>query len=226
MLFRFLDDGVILHCCTHDQLKAALSGTYPPNLPLSFDSSDCLSDNTFLDIHIIQFRPLRTSIFWKPTHTCSYISWGSSNVPRHIKTAWTRGEFIRYIPVCSSFSFYRLSCIRLNRALRFLRYPASVIRLQHIHCSERWKFLILHGDRPNFNAAKDRAAPVAAPPFPGGASLSQAEPVGAPAIDGPSFRARVLRVRYHSALPLLWPRTVHKLRSKLAFVPSMRVYAI
>ena len=65
-----------------------------------------------------------------------------------------------------------------------------------------------------------------APPAPQGALLSQAERVEAPAIDGPLSRVHVLRVRYHSALPLLWPRAVHKLRSKLTFVPSIHLFEI
>ena len=172
MLFPFLDDGPILHGCTHDQLKEALSSTYPPNLPFSFDSVDCVSDITFLGIHIVELCPLRTPIFWKPKHTCSYISWGS-NIPRHIKTAWIRGEFIRYIRVCSSLSFYHLFCTRLIRALHFLGYPAFVIERQYIHWSDRWKFLILHRDMPDFTAAQGPAAAVAAPPPPPKRGLAQ-----------------------------------------------------
>ena len=106
MLFRPLDNGLILHRCTHDQLKEALSGTYPPNLPFSFDSVEFVSGITFLDIHIVELWPLCSSSLWKLTHTCSYISWSSFNIPRHVKTAWIRGEFIRYICVYSSPSFY------------------------------------------------------------------------------------------------------------------------
>ena len=63
ILLQFLDDGLILHCCT-----------YPPNLPFSFDLVDCVSDITFLDNHIVIWHPLHTSIFSKPTHTCPEIS--------------------------------------------------------------------------------------------------------------------------------------------------------
>ena len=45
---------------------------------------------------IVTVFPLLTSICWKRTHTCSYIryiSW-DSNVPRHVRLQWVRGEFI------------------------------------------------------------------------------------------------------------------------------------
>ena len=61
---------------------------------------------------------------------------------------------------------YRLCCPPPIRALHFLGYPASVIEFQHIHWSQRWKFLRLHHDRPGFTAAQGPAAPAAAPPPP------------------------------------------------------------
>ena len=79
-------------------VKQRLDVIYPPNLPWSFEVTDRVSDIHFLDVHIVALCPLKASLLWKPTHTCSYIQW-DANVRRHIRTAWVRGEFIRYIRI-------------------------------------------------------------------------------------------------------------------------------
>ena len=73
---------------------------YPSNPPWSLEVTDRVSDIHFLDVHIVALCPLKTSVLRKPTHTCSYTRW-DVNVPRHIRIAWVRRQFIRYIRICS-----------------------------------------------------------------------------------------------------------------------------
>ena len=98
LLFRFLDDGIILHRSSHTLVKQHLDVIHPSNPPWSFEVTDRLSDIHLLDVHMVALCRLKTSLFWKPTHTCSYIRW-DVNVPEHIRIAWVRGVFVRYIRI-------------------------------------------------------------------------------------------------------------------------------
>ena len=93
-LFRFLDDAAILQRCPLSEVHEHLLKTYPQNLPFEFECRAERSNIHMLDIHIVSLYPFQTSVWWKPTHTCSYIPW-EANVPRHIHIAWVKGEFIR-----------------------------------------------------------------------------------------------------------------------------------
>ena len=159
--------------------------------------------------------PLKTSVYWKPTHTCSYIRW-DANVPRHIRIAWVRGEFVRYIRICSSCSFYRLCCQRLTRALLFLNYPKHVIQAQAIDWDDRHKYTTLRRDSAASGGGRDAVNSHIV-------SLSQAEQNPHSTI-GPIVH--VLRVVHHSALPLRWSSVVHGLKSKLPFIPGLKLFAI
>ena len=215
VLFRFLDDGLILHRSSHTVVKQHLDVIYPPNLPWSFEVTDMVSDIHFLDVHIVALCPLKTSVYWKPTHTCSYIRW-DANVPRHIRIAWVRGEFIRYIRICSSCSFYRLCCQRLIRALLFLNYPKHVIQAQAIDWDDRHKYTTLRRDSAASGGGRDAVDSHIV-------SLSQAEQNPHSTI-GPIVH--VLRVVHHSALPLRWSSVVHGLKSRLPFIPGLKLFAI
>ena len=215
LLFRFLDDGLILHRSSHTVVKQHLDVTYPQNLPWSFEVTDRVSDIHFLDVHIVALCPLKTSVYWKPTHTCSYIRW-DANVPRHIRIVWVRGEFIRYIRICSSCSFYRLCCQRLIRALLFLNYPKHVIQAQAIDWDDRHKYTTLRRDSAASGGGRDAVNSHIV-------SLSQAEQNRHSTI-GPIVH--VLRVVHHSALPLRWSSVVHGLKSKLPFIPGLKLFAI
>ena len=196
-------------------MKQHLDATYPLNLPWSFKVTDRVSDIHFLDVHIVALCPLKTSVFWKPTHTCSYIRW-DANVPRHIRIAWVRGEFIRYIRICPSRSFYRLCCQRLIRALLFLNYPKGVIQAQAIDWEDRHKYTTLRRDSTASGGGRDAVdLPIV--------SLSQAEHNPHSTI-GPIVH--VLRVVHHSAPPLRLSSVVHGLKSKLHFIDGLKRFAI
>ena len=209
LLFRFWDDGLILHSSSHTVVKQHLDVIYPPNLPWPLLETDRVSDIHFFDLHIVALCPLKTSVFWKPTHRCSYIRW-DANVPRHIRIAWVRREFIPYIRISSSCSFYRLCCQRLIRALLFLNHPKHVIQAQAIDWNDRHKYTTLRGDSAAGGGGRDAVdSPIV--------SLTQAEQNPHSTI-GPIVH--VLRVVHHSALPLRWSGVVHGLKSKLPFIPA------
>ena len=119
-LFRFIDDGFLLFPKKDvATVKQHLVQMYPADLSYSFDN-DCVRANVpFVDVLVVSLYPLRTSVFWKPTHTCTYIAW-DGKVPRHIRMQWIRG-------ICSEELLYNMCCRRLLRALIFLRYPLWVL---------------------------------------------------------------------------------------------------
>ena len=127
-----------------------------------------------------------------------------------------RGEFIRYIRICSSCSFYRLCCQRLIRALLFLNYPKHVIQAQAIDWDDRHKYTTLRRDSAASGGGRDAVDSHIV-------SLSQAEQNPHSTI-GPIVH--VLRVVHHSALPLRWSSVVHGLKSKLPFIPGLKLFAI
>ena len=214
-LFRFLDDGRILHRSSDTVVKQHLDVTYPLNLPWSFEVTCRVSDIHFMDVHMVALCPLETSVFWKPMRMCPYI-WWDGNVPRHIRIACVRGEFIPYIRTCSSCSFYRLCCLPLIRALLFLIYAKNVIQAQAIDWNDRYKYRRLRHDSAASGGGRDA---VDSPIF----SLSQAEKNEHSTI-GPIVH--VLRVVDRSALPLCWSSVVHGLKSNLPLIPGLKVFAI
>ena len=143
-LFRFIDDGFLLFLAEDAAaLKQYLVRMYPADLPFSFDH-DCVRANVpFLDVLyiVVSLWPLRISIFWKPTHTCTYIAW-DAYVLRHIRMQWVRGEFIRYLRICFDELFYNMCCRRLQRALIFLRYPLWVLERQRVSWADRPNYLV------------------------------------------------------------------------------------
>ena len=80
--------------------------------------------HSFMDCLIPSLQPLRTTVYFKPTHSCSYIPWGR-NTPTHTKTGWLRAECIRYLWLCSSEITYGRCVARLRGAIKRLNYPKS-----------------------------------------------------------------------------------------------------
>ena len=76
----------------------------------------------FLDLCIIRLSPLRTGVYFKGTHSCTYIPW-SANLPVATKIGWISGKCVRYLRICSEESFYLLAWRRLRAALAFWAYP-------------------------------------------------------------------------------------------------------
>ena len=99
----------------------------------------------FLDVCLMSLNPLITCVHCKDTHACQCITW-DSNVPRHTRVAWVRGEFIRLIRICSHQHLYQVCCSRLVSALRWLNYPWEVIQSKRIPRGERNRFRTLRHD--------------------------------------------------------------------------------
>ena len=219
-LSRFLDDATILHRCPLSEVHEHLLKTYPQNLPFKFECRAERSNIHMLDIHIVSLYPFQTSVWWKPTHTCSYIPW-EANVPRHIRIAWVKGEFIRYVRICSSLRFYRLCCRRLVRALIYLKYPKSVIQHQLVAWCDRDKYLKLKRDVV-YNVVGGRVANE-----PHKSSLSQVELNKTPhSHTTPRASIHVFRVRHHSSLPILWSNIIQKFKRNLNCLPNVKIFTI
>ena len=131
-LNRYIDDGLILHPLEHSSdLEQAQRRIYPTDLPFGMEHVGQKIKVVFLDVCFMSVKPLTTCVHWKDTHACQYIPW-DPNVPRHIRVAWVRGEFIRYIRICSHPHLYQVRCERLVSALRWLNYPWEGIQSKHI----------------------------------------------------------------------------------------------
>ena len=95
LLNRYIDDGLLLHPLENSsELEQALRRIYPEHLPSGMEHVGQTTKVVFPDICFMSLKPLTTCVHWKDTHACQYIPW-DSNVPRHIRVAWVRGEYIR-----------------------------------------------------------------------------------------------------------------------------------
>ena len=73
-LYRFIDDGLILHRVSDsDAPEAVLKNTYPMELPFESEALCQTASITFLDVRFISVQPLVSDVFWKPTHACAHI---------------------------------------------------------------------------------------------------------------------------------------------------------
>ena len=103
-----------------------------------------------------------------------------------------------------------------NPMQTFLNYPKSVIQAQAIDWEDRHKFTTLRRDSTASDGGRDAVdLPIV--------SLSQAEQNPHSTI-GPIVH--VLRVVHHLLLPLRWSSMVHGLKSKLHFIPGLKLFAI
>ena len=219
-LNRYIDDGLILHPLEHSsELEQALQRIYPPDLPFGMEHVGQTTKVVFLDVCFMSLKPLTTCVHWKDTHACQYIPW-DSNVPRHIRVAWVRGEFIRYIRICSHPHLYQVCCERLVSALRWLNYPWEVIQSKHIPWGERNTFGTLRRDVVPAGALNEPM------------SLSQSEvmcSVQNGVMGGgrkPFGQVHFLKVSHHGAIPVAWSRAMHVLKRRLKFLPDLKLFAI
>ena len=127
-------------------------------------------------------------------------------MPRHIRVAWVRGEFIRYIRICSHPDLYQVCCERLVSALRWLNYPWEVIQSKHIPWGERNRFRTLRRDVVPTGALNEPM------------SLSQSEVMSTRQIgvmggrQEPFKQVHVLKVSHHGAIPVVWSQAMHVLK--------------
>ena len=104
------------------RLVTALRQIYPENWNMTFECCMQRTGIPFLDLYIISLSPLRTAVYSKGTHSCTYMPW-SANLPVATKTGWIAGECVRYLRICSEELFYLLAWRRLRAALAFWGYP-------------------------------------------------------------------------------------------------------
>ena len=219
-LNRYIDDGPILQPPEHSpDLEQALQWIYPPDLLSGMEHVGQTTKVVFLDVCFMSLKPLTTCLHWKDTHACQYIPW-DSNVPRHIRVAWVRGEFIRYIRICSHPHLYQVCCERLVSALRWLNYPREVIQSKHIPWGERNRFRTLRRDVVPAGALNEPM------------SLSQSEVMSSRqngVMGGgrePFGQVHVLKVSHHGAIPVALSRAMHVFKRRLKFLPDLKLFAI
>ena len=95
VMTRFIDEGPVLHHpnVTREQLLHDIQSLYPPHLMVEFEAFNRMTNIPYMDLLIVKVKPPETSVYFKPTHTCSCIPWGSKT-PRHVKLGWGTGECI------------------------------------------------------------------------------------------------------------------------------------
>ena len=220
VLFRFLDDATVLRRCPLSEVHEHWLRTYPHVLPFELGCRVERSNIRMLDMQIVSLCPFQTSVWWKPTHTCSYIPW-EANVPRHIHIAWVKKEFVRYLRICSSVRFYRLWCRRLVRAFIYLKYPKSVIQRQSVAWCDRDKYLKLKRDM----VCNVVGGTVANEPHE--SSLSQVELNKTPRLHTtPRASIHVFRVRHRLSLPILWSNIIRTFKRNLNCLPNVKIFTI
>ena len=101
---------------------------YPTHLKVDFEVFNRMTNIPFMDFLIVKVKPLETGVFFKPTHTCSYIPWGS-NTLRHVKLGWITGECIRFLRFRSHEHYFNACWARLQGALMRLGYPKHAWRI-------------------------------------------------------------------------------------------------
>ena len=86
LLWRYIDDGFAGHSLSLSvpDLNTHLCKVYPKHLAFTFVDRASRYGIAFLDIWVVSLAALRTSVYRKPSHACTYIPW-CSNVPRHTK---------------------------------------------------------------------------------------------------------------------------------------------
>ena len=148
LLWRYIDDRFAVHplSLSVQDLNTHLCKVYPKHLAFTFVDKARRRGIAFLDIWVVSLAPLRTSVYWKPSHACTYIPW-RSNVPRHTKCSWIRGECITYLRICSHERFYALCLRRLTTAVELLDYPKHVVTQMILSWDERSKVLIPRRER-------------------------------------------------------------------------------
>ena len=70
-------------------------------------------------------HPLKTNVYFKPSHTCSYIPW-NSNTPQHVKVGWITAQCIRLLRLCSYEEYFWMCWRRLKSSLVRFRYPHHI----------------------------------------------------------------------------------------------------
>ena len=91
---------------------------------------------------MLSVAPLQTTVYFKASHTCTYIPW-RANVPQHIRTAWVRGVCVRYLRLCSAESYFELCCAGLIQALQYWGYRANFRKPLPLRWADRHRFLVL-----------------------------------------------------------------------------------
>ena len=127
LLLRFIDDGLVLH---HDGITEAeflerMQKPYPAHLRVGVETFNRCTNIPFMDLLIVRLHPLKTSVYFKPTHTSSYIPW-NSNTPRHVKVGWIVAECVRFLRIGSHEEYFLMCWRRLKSALVRFRYPPHV----------------------------------------------------------------------------------------------------
>ena len=83
---------------------------------------------------------MKTSVYFKPTRTCSYILW-NSNTPRHVKQGRIVAECIRFLRICSHEEFFCMCWSRVKGALVRLRYPKHTYHMPPRQWADRARYL-------------------------------------------------------------------------------------
>ena len=220
LLWRYIDDGFAVHplSLSVQDVNTHLCKVYPKHLAFTFVDKASRCGIAFLDIWVVSLAPLRTSVYWKPSHACTYIPW-RANVPRHTKCSWIRGECIRYLRICSHERFYALCLRRLTTAVELLDYPKHVVTQMILSWDERSKVLIPRRERVLAHVDDVQC------------SLSQVESHESGVIGGGGRvgipRVHILRAWHHSAVQLSWPRILHCIQKRLPFLKGKtRLFAI
>ena len=203
-IFRFIDDICLVHKPVDKQrLMTALRQIYPENLNLTFECCMQRTGIPFLDLYIISLSPLRTAVYFKGTHSCTYIPW-SANLPMATKTGWISGECVRYLTICREESFFLLAWRRLRAAQDFWGYPRR-LWLPAPPVKWRHKCSVMTIKRHQISDEGN-------------------EGMGRFGLGLFSPRGFVLRAPHHRCIALSWSKIVSHISSCVPYLPGTRFF--
>eukprot|EP01050_Picozoa_sp_SAG11_P000320 SAG11_NODE_8_length_31217_cov_52.169677_22_plen_127_part_00 len=117
-----------------------------------FDTEDEIRDDELILLDVLAFKGPRfestgridTRTYQKPGNTYLFIPPWTEH-PRHVLTAFMRGELIRYIKRSSDEVFFNETRDAFKRRLRALGYPTALIdkTFSLVSYADRWRYLRL-----------------------------------------------------------------------------------
>ena len=124
---RYMDDVAGATSCSEQELQRFLefASNYHPKIDYTWSvSADKLQ---FLDIYMIpRGNRIETSIYFKDTHSHSYLDFGSSH-PSKCKTSIPYSQFLRLRKICSDDDDFHHEISHMERHFAARGYPQDVI---------------------------------------------------------------------------------------------------
>ena len=126
-LGRYIDDCLGTASCSRVELQRFINfvNNFHPALQFTWEISE--TSVSFLDILVsINGNLLSTSVFYKPTHSHSYLLFSSSH-PNHTKRSIPFSQFLRLRRICSEDEDFQAKSLEIRHFFVQRGYPTSLL---------------------------------------------------------------------------------------------------